>query len=133
MKQAFASVAWVAAMTALVWLAAAPRAGAISQFKKEFEAKYVKPDSTDAKQKAFAEAVEKAKCNVCHAGTTKRERNAYGQALDRLLDKQADRDAPERIRAALEKVAAMKSKPDDPKAPTFGEIIASGKLPGGAE
>jgi len=130
MKHAFAFVASVAALVAFVLLTTAPRANAIPQFKKEFETKYVKPDSTDAKEKAFAQAVDKAKCNVCHAGTTKKERNTYGQALAKLLDRKTDQEDQEKIRASLEKVAAMKTKPDDPKAPTFGEIISSGKLPG---
>ncbi|GAB6166930.1 hypothetical protein JCM19992_29300 [Thermostilla marina] len=108
---------------------------AISQFKKEFETKYVKPDSKDPKDVAFAQAVAEAKCNICHEGTSKKNRNLYGQALDKLLDRRLDARNPEKIREALDAVAKMPSrprKPDEPKdvkIPTFGELIAQGKLP----
>ncbi len=116
-------------------------ARAIPPFWKEFEAKYVKPDSADEKEKAFAAAAENAKtgkCNVCHMGSDKKMRNAYGKQVAMLLKK--DNFKPERLKddgdkakaeiaAALEAVAALKS--GDDKSPTFGELIAQGKLPGG--
>ena len=46
-----------------------PSALAIPPFWKEFEAKYVKADSADDKDKAFAKLATDAKsgkCNVCH-------------------------------------------------------------------
>ncbi len=116
-------------------------ARAIPPFWKEFEAKYVKPDSADEKEKAFAAAAENAKtgkCNVCHLGSDKKMRNAFGKQLAMLLKKdnfKADRlksegdKAKAEIAAALEAVAGMKS--GDDKSPTFGELIAQGKLPGG--
>ena len=116
-----------------------PSAQAVPPFMKEFTAKYVKADATDDKDKAFGEIVTKtAKCNVCHVGTDKKMRNAYGKQLAMLLKKdnfKADRLAAEpdkvkaEIDAALDAVAAMKSGDGD--APTFGELIAQGKLPGG--
>ncbi|MFM9194514.1 MAG: hypothetical protein ACKOWG_01985, partial [Planctomycetia bacterium] len=63
---------------------------AIKQFFDEFKAVYVKPDSSDPAEKALAAEVETAKCNVCHAGSSKKERNAYGNALAERLDKKAD-------------------------------------------
>ena len=65
-------------------------AHAIDAFKKEFVNKYVKKESSDPNEKAFAEAATKANCNVCHVGKNKKERNEYGKALDELLDKKAD-------------------------------------------
>ena len=47
-------------------------AGAIPPFMAEFKAKYVKADSTDAKEAAFAKAVDAAKCAVCHAAPARR-------------------------------------------------------------
>jgi hypothetical protein len=113
----------------LFWLADSS-AKAMKPFRDEFMAKYVKPDSADAKEKAFAEAVQAAKCNVCHQGKSKKERNAYGRALNKFLSED-DAENKEKIRAALDKAAAMKSNTDDPKSPTFGELIKAGKLPGG--
>jgi len=109
---------------------AAPRpAFAIKEFFDEFKAVYVKPDSADANEKALAAEVETAKCNVCHAGSSKKERNAYGNALADLLDKKEDKKNAEKIRKALETVAAM---PSADGGPTFGDLLKQGKLPGGA-
>lgn len=112
-----------------VTAAGVERAQAMPPFKKVFDAKYVKPDSADANQQAFAAAVKKANCNVCHVGKKKKERNLYGQALDKLIEKK-EKDAV-KIEAALDEVARQKSNPDDPNSPTFGELIEQGKLPAG--
>lgn len=99
-------------------------------FRDEFIAKYVKADSEDAKDKAFAAACEKARCNICHEGKSKKDRNTYGAALGKLI-KRADKEDKDKIQAALDKVAAIKSDAKDSKSPTFGELIKAGKLPGG--
>ncbi len=101
---------------------------AVNDFKKEFEAKYVKKEpGTDAEKNLLA-AVNKAKCNVCHVGKSKKERNDYGQALHTLLTKKDAKDTA-KIQDALDKVAGMKSKADDANSPTYGELIQQGKLP----
>lgn len=112
-------------------LASVPSVMAIGPFKDAFEAKYVKPDSSNPKDVAFAAAVAKAQCNVCHVGASKKDRNGYGRALAELLDRQEDRDNQEKIRAVLDQVASLKSAPDDVNSPTFGQLIEQGKLPGG--
>ncbi|MBI2824389.1 MAG: hypothetical protein HYX69_06855 [Planctomycetia bacterium] len=111
-------------------------AQAIAPFKKEFDAKYVKKDSTVPSEQVLAAAVDKAKCLVCHAKNAegkedKKLRNPYGQALDQLLDKKTDMNNKQKIQEALDKVAEMKSNASDPKSPTFGDLIKQGKLPGG--
>ena len=118
------------ALAALMGLAVAP-ARADMSFRNEFIAKYVKPDSKDPKHQAFAAACEKAKCNICHEGLSKKNRNRYGVALSKLLSREKDKDDKDKIQAALDKIAAVKSDPKDPKSPTFGELIKAGKLPGG--
>ena len=110
---------------------AAPPAKAIKPFLDEFQTTYVKRDSSDKKDKDFVVAVEKVKCNVCHEGKSKKDRNVYGMALDLLLDKKADKDDKEKIKKALVTVADLKSDPVKSDAPTFGQLIAQGKLPGG--
>ena len=131
MKKAFWLLTCGAVVAAILFLSRTPSANAVPEFKNEFVGKYVKADSADAKDKAFADACEKAKCNICHAGKTKKERNAYGATLGKLLNKETDKENKEKIRASLEKAAGVKSKPDDPKSPTFGELISAGELPGG--
>ena len=128
----------------LILVVMAAPAAAIAPFKKVFFDVYVKPDSSDPGEKAFAVVAESkttGECWVCHAkwkGSDKHVRNNYGKALSALLHKKdfssERREAePEKcdkeIRDALLKVAAEKSNPADPKSPTFGELIKSGKLP----
>jgi cytochrome c2 len=100
-------------------------------FREGFRLKYVKGDSTEPKDVAFREAFLDAGCNLCHVGDERTNRNAYGQSLAKFLKRETDVKNKQKIQEALEKVAAMKSKPDDPNAPTFGEIIGQGKLPAG--
>ncbi len=116
----------------ILGLAKAP-ARADKAFFDEFLAKYVKPDSSDPKDQAIKATVEKVRCNVCHVGRTKKNRNIYGQALDKLLDRQTDKENKPKIRAALDTVARQRSNPDDQNSPTFGELIQQGKLPAGVE
>ncbi len=120
-------------MTAGMLLAHIDSAHAIDPFKKEFEAKYVKGEPGTPEEEALAAAVKKAKCNICHVGAKKKDKNAYGNALGELLDKKTDAKDKEKIQDALEKVAAMKSNPSDSASPTFGELISQGKLPANEE
>jgi len=114
------------------WSAIAPTAKADKGFRDAFIALYVKADSDKAKDKEFAAACEKAKCNICHVGDRKKDRNNYGKELGKLLNRETDAENKEKIREALKTVAKLKSDPKDKKSPTFGELIAGGKLPGAA-
>jgi cytochrome c2 len=116
---------------ALFWLAT-PSAEAIKPFSDQFKAKYVKEKPANDKEKAFAEAVAKAKCLVCHEGKSKKNRNVYGKQLAELLDRRTDKENVEKIQKALDKVAKTKVDAKKKDSPTFGELIAQGKLPGGA-
>ncbi|NBX30551.1 hypothetical protein EBR04_08970 [bacterium] len=104
----------------------AREAFAIKQFFDEFKTVYVKEGTP------LAAAVETAKCNVCHVGKSKKDRNAYGNALAEKLDKKEDAKNVEKIRKVLEEVAALPSDPAKADSPTFGALLAEGKLPGGA-
>ena len=101
---------------------------AVKEFKDAFKAKYVKSDSDDPKDKAFAEAFDKASCMTCHVGSNRKNRNDYGKQLAKLL-KKTDKKNKDKINKALDTVAKMNTDPKDKKSPTFGEKIASGKLP----
>jgi len=125
---------WILTAVAVLGGLIANSAQAIPPFKKEFDAKYVDKASTDATVKAFSEAAAKANCLICHGkdATGKQDtkiRNAYGLALDKLLDKKTDaKDAP-KIQKALDDVAKEKSDPANASSKTFGELIKEGKLP----
>ena len=85
---------------ALACGSSAREAFAIKQFFEEFKAIYVKPESVDPAEKVLATEVESAKCNVCHVGSSKKERNSYGEALAERLGKCIHKIA--QVGAALE-------------------------------
>ena len=68
---------------------------------------------------------QRQKCNICHEGKSKKDKNAYGKLLDKLLDRKKDAKNPEKIRQALAAVESEKS----PSGETYGELIKEGKLP----
>jgi len=129
MRLAMYALALVAAAVVMTSVTVEP-AAARPPYNKEFQAKYLKKDSTDPAEMALAASIEKVKCNVCHKGKNKKMRNDYGMALSKLLTK-ADAMNIEKIKASLDKVAEEHSKPDDDKSPTFGQLLKEGKLPGG--
>ncbi len=113
---------------ALIAMSASP-ASAVKEFRDAFKSKYVKPDSTAASDVALAAAVDQTSCGICHADAkNKKIRNAYGKQLAKLISKK-DKKNTDKIFKAMDKVAEMKSKPADPKSPTYGDKISSGKLP----
>ena len=108
----------------LVAIAGSQSALAIPPFYKEFESMYVEPGSP------LAAAVARVKkCNVCHVGTDKKKRNAYGEELNKLLDRKTDSKDVEKIRGALEEVAKLHIDPNDDASPTYGDRLKEGKLP----
>ena len=68
----------------------------------------------------------KQKCNVCHFGKTKKNRNDYGTALMKHTGK--NQKSADAVAAALAKAEAEKNV----KGVTFGSLIKAGKLPGTA-
>ncbi len=115
---------------ALVLGVGAQTAQSRPNYKAKFVAKYVKPDG-NADEKAFAELVTKANCQVCHEpGMNRKLRNAYGKELAKLFDPPKETDK-KKIDEVLEKVAVIHIDEKDPKSPTYGELIKKHKLPGG--
>jgi hypothetical protein len=105
---------------------------ALPPFNKEWQATYVEGNSNAS----FVDAAGTAKCNVCHMGKSKKDKNEYGKAVGKYLTKdeynkiKSDADAAKKyIAAGLEKAAGEKSS----SGKTFGELIKMGQLPGGAQ
>ena len=98
------------------------------QVNTQFKERYVNGDSDTPEAKKLAEAVKVVKCNVCHVGTKKADRNRYGQELAKLLKKNEKDKA--KIVEALEKAEALKIDADDPKSKTYGDLLKAGELPG---
>jgi hypothetical protein len=121
----FSSVALILSVLCMIALTARP-ASAIKEFKDAFEAKYVKPDSTEANDVALAKAFKAVSCGTCHVNPQKNKkiRNEYGKELNKIITK-ADKNDKTKIEAALDTVAKLKSKSGE----TYGDKISSGKLP----
>lgn len=84
--------------------------------------------------KEFVEEVTKEKnaCLLCHQGVKKKKnKNAFGVELGKLLDKKKDAKDKEKIATAIKKVLAMHVDPKDDKSETYGERIQAGKWPVG--
>lgn len=117
-----------ALLVTTVWCLSAQPVQAVAAFQKVFLKQYIE-DHPDEEYAKFVKT--KAKCWVCHQGKKKKHHNPYGEHLEELLDKKKDAKDTEKIAAALEKVGKMPSDPDDKESPTYAELIAAGKLPGG--
>ena len=116
------------AAVALVWTTSS--ATARPQYKKEFDAIYVKD-----KDSKIAAAAKEAKCNNCHYGKSKKNRNDYGKALSKHVNKKVFNQLKKNKAALAKKVqdalkAVLKEKSSSGE--TFGKRIQDGKLPGTA-
>jgi hypothetical protein len=113
-------------LVAAVFVGLSGTADARPQYKKAHDAKY--------KDSGIAGDLKTAKCNSCHFGKKKKNRNDYGEALikaglteETYKELKKDKEALAKcIDAALEKVLSEKSASGE----TFGERIKAGKLPG---
>ncbi|MCA9208616.1 MAG: hypothetical protein KDA55_09690 [Planctomycetales bacterium] len=107
-------------------------AWAIKDFADVFAEKYVDNSGNDGLKSAAAET----KCNVCHYGKSKKNRNDFGKALSKHITKGKASDlkkedpaaAKAAIAEALEKALAEKKEGDK----TFGDVLKAGMLPGTA-
>jgi hypothetical protein len=100
-------------------------ASALPPFNKEWVAKY----NADGKNAAYNDA----KCNVCHAGESKKMKNEYGKAIGKFLTKAKYNEIKDDSAAAqkyilegFEKTAAEKNAAGT----TYGDLLKAGKLPG---
>jgi hypothetical protein len=115
------SVTWMVfglALAGLLVVSAASDVQARPKYMGEFKTAYPK----------LAEEADKVKCNVCHYGDKKTNRNDYGKAVGEGLGKDAKNVMDAKLIAeALKKAEAGKSSTEGK---TFGDLIKEGKLPG---
>ncbi len=84
--------------------------------------------------KEFVAEVTKEKnnaCLICHQGKKRKNKNAFGAQLSKLLDKKKDAKDTEKISAAIKKVLAMHVDPKDDKSETYADRLKAGKWPVG--
>jgi hypothetical protein len=99
-------------------------ASALPPFNAAWKAKY----NPDEKNAAFVEA----KCNVCHAGESKKMKNEYGKAVGKYLTKAKYTEIKEDEAAAKKYIEEGLAKAEGEKGgagKSYGELIKSGKLP----
>jgi hypothetical protein len=109
------------ALAALVWLMSARPAEARPQYLGVWIKTY--PDVAAKNNVKTA-----VKCNVCHFGATKKNRNDYGKAITKALGEKNVKDK-DKVEDALK--TAAKEKNADGK--TFDELLQANELPGSKE
>jgi hypothetical protein len=100
-------------------------ASALPPFNKEWVAKYNPGD----KYATYTET----KCNVCHAGESKKMKNEYGKAVGKYLTKAKYNEIKEDEAAAKKYIAEGLAKAESEKSAsgkTYGEMLKAGELPG---
>ncbi len=98
---------------------------------KQFQDQWYEIYLTDHEDEDYVKLVrKKVKCYVCHQGKKKSDCNPYGACFVGLLLKE-DKEDVEKIAGALAEVGKNRSNPKDDKSPTFDELVAQSKLPGG--
>jgi hypothetical protein len=103
-------------------------ASALPPFNKEWTAKYVEGNGNSQ----FVEAVGTAKCNVCHMGTSKKNRNEYGMAVGKFLTKAKYNEIKDDEEAARKYILEGFQKAEAEKNggnKTFGDMLKAGELP----
>jgi hypothetical protein len=118
-------------LACLVLVLLAAPAWAIPPFSDAFKKAYVKPgEPLEAK-------VMEVKCNVCHVGKEKKDKNEYGKAVGKFL-KKADFTGDAKKYDDVKGDAAQKALADGLKSAeaeksssgkTYGELIKAGELP----
>lgn len=77
--------------------------------------------------KVINNAPKEIRCNICHYGKSKKNRNDYGTAMRRLMKGKPPVKGDQKIDAMLKKTEDVK-KPGTNM--TFGDLLRAGKLPG---
>jgi len=102
-----------------------PSASALPPFNKEWVAKY-NPGESNA-------TFKEAKCNVCHAGESKKMKNEYGKAVGKYLTKAKYNEIKEDEAAAKKYILDGLAKAEAEKSSSgksYGEMLKAGELPG---
>tara|TARA_Y100001934_G_C11796181_1_gene514985 strand:+ start:177 stop:566 length:390 start_codon:yes stop_codon:yes gene_type:complete len=122
----------IAVTAVAVLMLSADRTDARPQYKSYFEKGVV----AKSKNADFVTAAKEKKCNICHFGTKKSDRNDFGKALAKYttkagyLEKKADATVLRKyFDDGLKKVLEIKN----PEGEKYGERINAGKLPGSIE
>jgi hypothetical protein len=108
----------------LVNLLATQTASARPEYKKRLD--------EFCKNSKAADVLKEQSCKVCHFGTSKKNRNDFGKAVNKVMNEETFKSLKEDKEKLAKKVdealkAAMKEKSSNGK--TFGQLIEAGELP----
>jgi hypothetical protein len=114
---------------ALAFVVTAPVLLALPPIDKGWKERYMEKEPPPAyKPQAQAE-----KCNVCHTGAKKADKNDYGKAVGKHI-KKADVDRlkgmPDDLKKLIEDALKKAEEEKNEKGEKFGDIMKKGKLPG---
>ena len=73
------------------------------------------------------QVIKVTKCDVCHYGKLKKDRNNYGSAIADVMGDEKNLKDLKKIQEAIKKAAEKKSAVEEK---TFGDLIKAEKLPG---
>ena len=96
---------------------------------------YFKTFQEHYKESSILEDAKKAKCNTCHYGKSKKNRNDYGKALSEHLTKKQYQELRKDKAALADKVDEALKEAEKAKSVSgelFGKLIEGGQLPGTA-
>jgi hypothetical protein len=71
------------------------------------------------------EVKKSVRCNVCHVGATKKNRNDYGKAIAKALDGKQN----VRVKAKFEDALKTAAKEKNPDGKAFGDLLEANELP----
>jgi len=123
MKRTLALVMACAVAVAIQFLCA-DSATARSEYKGRLEAA--------VKGTKAADAIKEQKCNACHFGKEKKNRNAFGEAMIKHLTKEQFQELKadkEKLAKKVDEAIQATLKDKSPDGKTFGELIEAGQLP----
>ncbi len=111
MRQVVFGLCTLLLIAASAWQSAEARPKYLAEFKKKY------PDVT--------EAVNEAKCNVCHVGSNKKDLNPYGTTLGQLLAEKNVKETEKIVKGFVE----SETKNSTTTGKTFGQLLKEKLLP----
>jgi hypothetical protein len=86
------------------------------------------------KDSKFAETYKELtqKCNVCHYGKTKKNRNDFGKAVNATMNEdvyKSMKEDKEKLKKKIDEALRSALKAKSPSGKTFGQLMEAGELP----
>ena len=128
------NIATILAVTVITLVTSVEKAQAIPAFAKAFTERYV----NTSKNADFVASVKEARCNLCHFGTSKKNKNDFAKAMAKTFKKtnysstrvrEEAQTVKKEFDEGFKKILAEKN----PSGKTYKSLIDAGMLPGTVE